>query len=218
MAPVVTVTGCARGTVEPVRRERTSGDPPDPWAVLGIAPGSTADEIQEARRRLAKSAHPDLGGSVAAMQQVNRAAELALAAGTAGSSPRRPAPAPRKERRRPEAGGVRHDHPSFTIEALPAEAFEGLLIAASTLGEIADDDPPYVLEVVMATRSTRGADSNSSPMRGAATVSITTARLPGHPTPDLFEVRDVWIDALNRARLDEPGVAAAALSTRSRIA
>ena len=177
--------------------------PPDPYALLGIDPDADAAAIQEARRILAKERHPDAGGTVEAMQELNAAAEAAMAAVRSAvdgpsRSRRRPQPAPSAR------GGVRQDHPSFTIEALPVEAFEGLVLAAAELGELADDDPPYLLEVLMTVppawcRLERGPDAGSS------TVSITTARLPGHPTPDVYDVRDVWIGALNRLDWPEPG-------------
>lgn len=167
--------------------------------MLGIGPNADAATIHEARRTLAKQRHPDAGGSVAAMQELNAAVDAALAAVGSSSdasetpvgSRRRPQPAPAPR------SGVRQDHPSFTIEALPVDAFEGLLLAASELGELADDDPPYLLEVLM-TSPPAWCRLELVPDAGAATVSITTARLPGHPTPDVYDVRDIWIDALNR--------------------
>ena len=62
---------------------------------------------------------------------------------------RRPAPAPPDVRAPvPRPGGrLAHDVASFTIEALPVEAFEALLIVATWLGEPLDDDPPYRLDV-----------------------------------------------------------------------
>jgi hypothetical protein len=93
---------------------------------------------------------------------------------------------------------VRLDHPSFTIEALPAEAFEGLLIAGATLGELIDDEPPYLLEVLMHDPTPAWCRLELVPDAGAATVSLAIAGLPGRSTPDVLEVRDAWIDALNR--------------------
>lgn len=172
-------------------------------------PSAGVEEIAAARKRLARSAHPDTGGSVEEMQRLNEAAELAIAEVRAASeSPTaRTARSPRPERRRPPRGGVRHDHPSFTIEALPAEAFEALLIAASTLGEVLDDDPPDVLEAMLADPFAAWCRLELVPEAGAATVSLTTARVPGHPTPDVYEVRDRWLDALNEldwADLEQP--------------
>ncbi len=45
--------------------------------------------------------------------------------------------------------GTTRDVPSFTIEALPAEAFEALLVATAELGEVEDDDPPYELRTLL---------------------------------------------------------------------
>jgi len=194
----------SRITVPFVFRPSSRRVPADPYAVLGVDPGVDADAIHEARRALAKVRHPDAGGSVAAMQELNAAVDAALADAAARSgatsrqSPRPPRPPS------PPGGGVRQDHPSFTIEALPAEAFEGLLVVAAELGDLIDDDPPYLLEVSMATPPA-WCRLELVPDAGATTVSITTARTPGHPTPDVYDVRDVWIDALNRLDWRDPG-------------
>jgi hypothetical protein len=49
------------------------------WDILGVQPGSSAEEIKSAYRRKARSAHPDAGGSESAMAELNRAYEQALA-------------------------------------------------------------------------------------------------------------------------------------------
>jgi hypothetical protein len=178
----------------------------DPYVVLGLDPGADAAAIQEARRALAKVRHPDAGGSEEAMQELNAAVDAALAGLASRSGPSHPSPSPRRSRRSSSAprGGVRHDHPSFTIEALPAEAFEGLLIVAAELGELVDDDPPYMLEVAIETPPA-WCRLEIVPDAGASTVSLTTARTSGHATPDVDQVRDVWIDALNRLDWRNPG-------------
>lgn len=154
---------------------------------------------------LAKRLHPDAGGTLESMQELNAAAEAALAAiAPAQPGSQRPADGRRRTPSPAPRGGVRHDHPSFTIEALPAEAFEGLLVAAAELGEVADDDPPYLLEVVLAAPHAAWCRLEVVPDAGAATVSITTARVPGHPTPDVYDVRDAWIEALNRLDWADP--------------
>lgn len=184
---------------------RRNGTSDDAFANLGLEPTASVEAILEARRKLAKQRHPDAGGSVEAMQQLNVAVEQALAA--AGSNrdsvqtPARHSSQPGQRRRSPTAptgGGVRQDHPSFTIEALPAEAFEALLMVAAELGEVADDDPPYLLEAVLAPPLSAWCRMELVPDAGAVTVSITTARIPGHATPDVHEVRDAWIESLNR--------------------
>ena len=52
----------------------------DPYAVLGVAPGASEQELARAYRRLAKRHHPDLAGGAseaARMAQINAAYELA---------------------------------------------------------------------------------------------------------------------------------------------
>ena len=44
-----------------------------PHDVLGVQPGATQEEIDAAFRQKAKAAHPDNGGSVEAMQELNEA-------------------------------------------------------------------------------------------------------------------------------------------------
>jgi len=52
--------------------------PSSPWAILGIPPGSTADQINAAYRAKARAAHPDAGGSTSAMAELNQARDAAL--------------------------------------------------------------------------------------------------------------------------------------------
>ena len=44
--------------------------PKSPHEVLGVRPGAAPDEIDVAFKRLAKTAHPDVGGSAKAMQEL----------------------------------------------------------------------------------------------------------------------------------------------------
>lgn len=184
-----------------------TGRHPDPFAVLGLASDAGAREIQLARRRLAKRAHPDAGGSLERMQLVNDAADAALrllAAGTTSATPTGTPPAAgrRRPEPRPSPGPVRRDHPSFTIEALPAEAFEALLIVASWLGDLVDDDPPYALELVLSEPLGGWCRLELVPDAGAATVSIAVAAAPGHPVPSVDAVRDAFIAGLNELDWD----------------
>lgn len=48
------------------------------WQVLGIGMQATAAEITEAYRKLARAAHPDTGGSEAAMARLNAARDEAM--------------------------------------------------------------------------------------------------------------------------------------------
>lgn len=48
------------------------------WEVLGVGPGASKADIVDAYRRRAMRAHPDQGGSAAAMAELNRARDEAL--------------------------------------------------------------------------------------------------------------------------------------------
>jgi hypothetical protein len=166
--------------------------------VLGLPGDAGERDVVEARRRLAKRVHPDAGGSVEDMQRLNDAVNAALDAIATRRSgwerPRRPPP------RRPTtaAGPVRRDHPSFTIEALPVEAFEALLIVASWLGELVDDDPPYGLEVMLSDPLGGWCRLDLVPDAGASTVSVAVAANPSGPAPTVEAVRDAFVAGLNQ--------------------
>ena len=166
--------------------------------MLGLAPGATRRDVQEARRRLAKLAHPDTGGSVEQMQHVNDAADAALRLLAAPPSTRTAPATTRRAPTRPTGGPIRRDHPSFTVEALPAEAFEALLVVGSWLGDLIDDDPPYGLELALTEPIGGWCRLELVPDAGASTVSIAVAGAPGHPAPSVDEVRDAFVEGLNR--------------------
>lgn len=178
--------------------------------MLGLAPTATEREIHDARRRLAKQAHPDAGGSVEQMQRVNDAAAAALRQRSPTFAPHQRStqePAHQQSTQhqqtgqhtnRPAGGAVRRDHPSFTVEALPAETFEALLVVASWLGDVIDDEPPYGLELALTEPMGGWCRLDLMPDAGASTVSITVAGAPGHPTPSVDAIRDTFVDGLNR--------------------
>lgn len=66
-------------------------------AVLGVAPGTSRAEIDNAFRRLAKAAHPDRGGSAATFRRLLQARQVALDA----ASPHAPASLGRRRSRPP---------------------------------------------------------------------------------------------------------------------
>lgn len=148
------------------------------WDLLGLAPGASPAEIQAARRRLAKRAHPDAGGDAVEMQAINAAADAALRdlPGASGLRQSRP---PR----------VRVDHPSFVLEALPVEAFEWLLLATAELGDLIDDDPPYRLEAALA-EPPGWVQLTLVPDAGSSTVSVES-----EADPEV--VRDLYVRAVN---------------------
>jgi hypothetical protein len=168
----------------------------DALARLGLPSDASADDIRAARRTLAKSLHPDLGGDAEEMQAVNEAADVALQRLTqptgAESPPESPLGSPGWS-----WSGVDRDIPSFTVEALPVETFEGLLVVASWIGEVLDDDPPYRLDAHLYEPVECWCRLDVVPDAGASTVSLTIAGLDGAPTPDIVAVRDAWITNLN---------------------
>ena len=144
----------------PSRLSSVAGVASDPFEVLGLTRQATIEEVRAARRVLAMQLHPDKGGDIVKMQEVNVAFEAAVAHLTGRRTlPDLPAPpGPPASRRRgrviiqhvppPQRRGkvhtertyvgnrVQHDTPSFTIDALPVEAFEALLVVASWIGEV----------------------------------------------------------------------------------
>ncbi len=92
---------------------------------------------------------------------------------------------------------MQHDAPSFTIDSLPVEAFEALLVVTSWIGEVLVDDPPYVLEVHLDEPSPCWCRLDLVPDAGGSTVSLTVASIDGAPAPDIEDVRDLWISNLN---------------------
>ncbi len=194
----------------------------DPFETLGLDRRAGLDEVRAARRRLAFELHPDRGGDAAAMQLVNVAFERCVAhltgrrplpdPGPAGAGPAPSAPPPPRARREPppvhwdrrrQRPRVEYDAPSFTVDALPAETFEALLVAASWIGEVLDDDPPYLLECHLHEPAPCWCRLDVVPDAGGSTVSITVATPAGEDlsTTDLTfveRVRDVWVEQLNQ--------------------
>jgi hypothetical protein len=179
----------------------------DPFATLGVGPDATSEEIRAARRRLAKVNHPDQGGDPVTMQRINEAADAALLTVEAGvhvaaaSEPAEPDRSARQDARTSTSGGqfsgMARDMPSFTVEALPVETFEAMVVVASWLGEVLDDDPPYRLETYLYEPFDCWCRLDVVPDAGASTVSIVVAGIDGAPTPDVVAVRDVWVSNLN---------------------
>jgi DnaJ domain len=171
----------------------------DPFAVLGLSHNATLDEVRSARRRLAAQFHPDHGGDAAKMGEINVAFDAVvfqLLHPSAAPPVEAPSPAPPAQQRR--YPGVQHDAPSFTIDTLPAEAFEALLIVTTWMGEVLVDDPPYVLEVHLTEPAPCWCRLDLVPDAGGSTVTLTVASIDGTPAPDIEHVRDVWIANLNR--------------------
>jgi hypothetical protein len=174
----------------------------DPFDVLGIARSATADEVRAARRDLARRHHPDAGGDAAVMQTVNVAAGQALRMladhpESQGAAQTEPGAADVDLDDDQDWVPEQRDVPSFTVDALPAETFEALLVACAELGEIEDDDPPYELRTRLASPLACWCQLDVVPDAGASTVSVSIAPLDGEALPTILDVRNAWITSLN---------------------
>ena len=175
----------------------------DPFELLGLPRSASVADVRAARRRLAFAAHPDRGGDPERMRELNAAVDAAIAHLTG----RRPLPHDGPTTGRPTRtptgwprgnGRAQQDVPSFVIEALPAEAFEALLIVASWIGEVLVDEPPYLLDVHLGEPWSCWCRVELVPDAGASTVSLTVVALDDQPAPDVEAVRDLWVAELNR--------------------
>lgn len=192
----------------------------DPFAVLGLAPGASLEQVRAARRRLAKEAHPDHGGDEARMREINAAFDAAVKAvlrpspAPAPSSAPGPAPPPTRPaapRRRPAAARqpgprrirvVEQDIASFVIPMVPADAFEVLDLATRTLGDAIDHEPSHWIEAHLYEPGECWCRLDLLPEGSATQVAVTIAHVEGTPwpPPGVDAVRDAWIDALSHLR------------------
>ena len=177
----------------------------DARRLLGVSPDAGVEDVRAARRRLAKRCHPDVaGGDTETMRQLNEAASIVLhELGVVSEDTESPIDAAARRRwpapRRPPTGArVDHDVASFVIEALPAVAFEALLVVTSWIGEVVVDEPPYQLDVLVLDPLRCWCRLDLVPDAGASTVSLTIAALPDEALPDIDDVRDLWVASLNR--------------------
>lgn len=162
--------------------------------MLSVERGASADEIRRAWRERARTVHPDVGGTDAAMQELNEALHSALAyvdvvsIVSVANSPL----LVRRER----------DISSFTVDVLPAECFEALLIVAGISGAISHEEPPYQLEFSLHDSDVTGALNgwcrcDLVPEAGATTVSLLVGTETSAEGISVEEVRDYLVANLN---------------------
>ncbi len=181
---------------------------------------ATVEGVRDARRRLAKVLHPDVvlggGGGTGAVAEasarlavVNRAVELALAdlatrrpGHLAGRRPGRsatadvPMPAPSVEDAAVWTAGEDPEDATFTIDHLPVDAFELLLLAFSSIGDPKVVDEPYLLEGQIDDPFLGIARVALAPEAGGSLVTVTTWPFPRlttpAPTPGQVAGRLLW--------------------------
>ncbi|HTN80689.1 MAG TPA: J domain-containing protein [Acidimicrobiales bacterium] len=182
----------------------------DAFAVLGLAPTATLDEVRAARRRLALALHPDraVGDPEAErrMQEVNAAFDQAVKAirgdrtEAAGAQPA-PEPEPRVRR----VARISTDVASFVVECMRPEAFERLFIVSHWVGEPLYADPPGLLEVHLEEPWPCFCRLELMPEAGATMVSVTVGTIEPAwlAAPDTDTIRDIFILLINQLGADD---------------
>ena len=168
-------------------------DRADPFLMLSVNRTATPEEIRRAWRDKARTAHPDAGGSDLAMQELNEALRKALE--LVGTSKIFKAVSPVLTRRESDVS-------SFTVDALPAECFEALLVVAGICGAISHDEPPYQLEFSLHDAEVEGflhgwCRCDLVPEAGATTVSLLVDTDEVSQGVSVEEVRDYLVANLN---------------------
>jgi hypothetical protein len=168
-------------------------DRADPFFMLSVDRTATPEEIRRAWRDKARTAHPDAGGSDFAMQELNEALRKALE--LVGTSKIFKAVSPVLTRRESDVS-------SFTVDALPAECFEALLVVAGICGAISHDEPPYQLEFSLHDAEVEGflhgwCRCDLVPEAGATTVSLLVGTDEVSQGVSVEEVRDYLVANLN---------------------
>ena len=179
----------------------------DPFRQLGLNVHASAAEVRQARRDLAKEHHPDAGGDPDLMRVINVAAGAALRILADPPEPVSAEPlmsksdAATSSAEQPDDVGMTHDVPSFTVEALPVETFDALLVVTSWIGEVIDEEPPYRLDVLIHVQNgvkfPCWCRLELVPDAGASTVSIGVGSYDDQPTPSITVLRDLWVAQLN---------------------
>lgn len=176
----------------------------DPFVELGLDDAADLAAVHAARRRLAMTWHPDVGGDAQVMARINEAVRRceAIILGESPPLSHTSSPAGRTEHGPdapvdPASEVYVVDHPSFRIEALPAEAHEALRIAGEWLGRVVLDDPPYLLEVLLDDPAHCWCQFHLIPEAGSSMVGLRIGQVEGGGAPAARAVRDRVIDVLN---------------------
>ncbi len=158
--------------------------------ILGLSATATHQDARSSWRVLAKTHHPDVGGSEISMARINQALETIL-----------DMQEPVVEKKQYDSH-IRRDVSSFTVEVLPVVCWNALEVVAAHCGPIIVDDPPYMIEF-----SLHDTHLNHSlqawcrcelvPEAGATTVHLTVGSTRASETPDVEEVRDLLVGTLN---------------------
>jgi hypothetical protein len=131
---------------------------------------------------------------MAALIEAYRAAVAAVRSPEAQAA----VPVGRGARRRPRGNRrAEHDIASFTVDALPVVAFEALHMVASTLGDVSDDNPPYMIEFLVRDAETLWCRCDLVPDAGSTTVAVTVYPAGEEPLVRVDAMRDLLVAELN---------------------
>ena len=170
-----------------------------PFDILGVSPASPESEIRLAWRKKASSLHPDVGGSHDAMILLNEALAQALSLGRLGHTENSPESDQKKSTT--SRSYFTRDISSFTIDALPVDAWHLLLMGATHCGPIVDEEEPYVLDFMLSDTSIPELRSSMCrceivPEAGASTVHVTIFSETGKSV-GVEMIRDVLVSTIN---------------------
>jgi len=87
---------------------------------------------------------------------------------------------------------------AFVIELLVPDAFDVLLVVTSWIGELASDEPPDALDVLLSEPAPCWCRLELLPEGRSTSVSMLVAPAADEPAPPLIEVRDTWIAHINQ--------------------
>jgi hypothetical protein len=170
------------------------------FALLGLSPGSSAEEIRKAWRAQSLLFHPDTGGSNESMITLNAAVEIALSwrEGVKEESPQDVASTTKSH----TVHQVRRDVSSFTVNVLPVDCWQALEVVASLCGPTVHDDPPYLMEFLLHDSSLMNSRNawcrcECVPEAGGTTVHLTVGSSHDDQIPHIVDVRDFLVDQLN---------------------
>jgi hypothetical protein len=163
------------------------------YRALGLEPGAPWDDVRAAHRRLAKELHPDVvGGDARAMASVNIAFATLVANRDLLTAPPPPPPVETTPRTRTDDDPV-----TFSVNVLPVEAFEAVLIATSFLGDPWVIDEPYELSALLDPPIACRCLLSLAPEAGSTMVTVRVApRGRGDEPPSADEVADAIIAEL----------------------
>lgn len=182
--------------------------PADPFAILGLGADASIEDVRSARRRLAKTHHPDHGGDESSMRALNAAFDAAVKAvgqrdGRRVVEPQKPPPSPeptamtKTRRPSPRRGRLDHDASSFTVSAPLADSFEALVLVTAWFGEVAFADGYECVEVRLEEPAPCWARLTLMTEAGATTVSVTVICDPDDEVVTAEDVRDRYVVAIN---------------------